>query len=178
MALHGKVWAHDEGLILAPSAAQNPRGTGRERESFAMPVEGLEAFQIAQPLADGRIGRLDRAPTEFLDSVFRDDATERLADELSAETMADHGNIRRDRASNQIEHRRQPQQIVVDAHRPAHETQARIVSERSWRRVTGIDADQLPGNVVGVEESGKIAGTFPGTVTKDGNGLHVRQNEK
>lgn len=55
------------------------------------------SFPSQSPAA---VGGHDLAPAEFLDRISRDDAAERLADQLAAEAMTDDGDIGCDRGAN------------------------------------------------------------------------------
>src|SRR5262249_4750859 len=97
----------------------------------------------------------------------------RLGDELPAEAMPEHGNIRLPRAVYQREDFAYPLEIVVHAHRPAHERQTGKISGLRGYRLTRIHLDQAPRDPVRVEECGKIPRPFGGRVTEYGDGLHV-----
>ena len=172
MALQAEVRAEYEGLVGAEVALENARGAGGNREGFAVPVKGFEAVEIAEPVAGGRVGDLYLPPADFLDRVLGDRAAERLAHQLAAKTVADDWYVGGDRAADQFEQGGQPGQVVIHAHRPAHEAQAGVIFNSRRRCYAGVDGNKLPWDVVRIEESGKIARTFSGAVTKDGNGFH------
>src|SRR4051812_34356970 len=87
--------------------------------------------------------------------------------------MADNRRVMRDGRADQFQHGWNPGQIIIYAHRPAHEAKPAVGSRRDGYRITGIRPDQRPGNPAGVEECGKIARSLAGTMTKDGDGLGV-----
>jgi hypothetical protein len=69
MALQAQVRAADEGLVGAVGALQDAGGAGRDREGLAVPVEGLEACGIAQPIRAAASGVASTAPADLLDRV-------------------------------------------------------------------------------------------------------------
>jgi hypothetical protein len=112
-------------------------------------------------------------PADFLDGIAGHVAAERLAHQLAAETVTYYRDVFRHCFANQGTNRGYPGQRIIDAHRPAHETQARKVVDRSRHRFTFIQRNQFPWNPLLLKEYGKITGTLSGRVTKDGNGFHV-----
>ena len=96
-------------------------------------------------------------------------AAERLAYQLPAEAVADHWHIPGDGVADQGTDGLDPRQRVIDAHRTAHETEAGKPVDRNRHRFASVDGDQTPGDPVLLEEYGKIARTFNGSVAKDGN---------
>src|SRR4051812_24010988 len=68
MALHAEVLADRERLVGAMRALEHARRSGRDAERFAMPMEGFESRQVAEPRARDRIFRHpDLAPADLLD---------------------------------------------------------------------------------------------------------------
>ncbi len=174
MALQAQVRAADEGLVGAMGALQDAGGAGRDGEGLAVPVEGLEACGIPQPLRRCGIRRgLDRTPADLLDRVSRHRAAEGPGHELSAQAMADDGNSRRVGRANQLQCRLNPRQIVIHAHRSAHEAESRkSPGSRRWRHAF-VDLEQFPRQGMAVEECGKIARALAGVMTEYCDRFHA-----
>lgn len=181
MALHAEMGAEGEHLVGAVLIGQESCRSGRQAESFTMPLKNGArlAGESAQPMAGNIIVFAEGAtPADFLDRVFADDATERLADQLSTQAMADDRYIFCRGIADQGTNRFDPRQRVVDAHRAAHETQAGKAVDRGRHRIALVDGDQLPWNALLLKEYGKIAGTFSRGMTNDGDGLHAWRNDR
>src|SRR6266852_7211949 len=126
VALDAEVLAERERLVGAIRTPGDARRLRRDGEGLAVPVKTGELSRRAEPLARlSVVFDRDRAPADFLYPVTRYPATERLGDELSAEAVAEHRDIGVDRLVHELERRRDPRQLVVHAHRPAHECEPR-----------------------------------------------------
>src|SRR2546425_12068069 len=98
VALHPEMCAERERLVRAIRTPGDARRLRRDGEGLAVPVKTGELSRRAEPLARGSIVfDLNRAPADFLYSVTRHPAAERLGDELSAEAVTAHRDIRADR---------------------------------------------------------------------------------
>jgi hypothetical protein len=64
---------------------------------------------------------LDVAPADFLHLRAGHLAAQRLRHQLPAQAMAERRHVLAHRFAHQLQHRLDPGQVVVDAHRPAHE---------------------------------------------------------
>src|SRR3989338_10975056 len=147
--------------------------TLRQAEGFAVPVECLKILYRAKPITCAVVVRYRYfAPANFLHRIARYRAAQRLGDKLPAEAMPQHGNIRGYRIADQCQHRRYPRQIIVDAHRPAHEHQPGVGLRRARHGISRINGDQPPRDLLRIEEFGEIAGAFSGGRAEDGDGFH------
>src|SRR5476649_1906763 len=139
----------------------------RQGEGFAVPVECLEFSYIAEPCARIIVVRNRYlAPADFLDRIARHDAAHCLGNQLSAEAMSQQRNVFGYGIADQCLEFRYPRQVVVDAHRPAHEDQPRIGRCACWNGIARIDRDQMPRDLPLIEKFGEVAWTFGGSVRK------------
>ena len=92
--------------------------------------------------------------------------------------MSQQRNIFGYRIANQRFDFRYPLQVIVDAHRPAHENQPGISRSILRDGIARIDSDQLPRDFPSIEEIGKVAGAFYARMAKDGDGFHIRIEQK
>src|SRR6266581_6364817 len=175
VALHAEVLAEHERLIRAIRTPGDARGLRRDGEGLAVPVETGELPRRAEPLARASVVfDRDRAPADFLYPVARHLATERLGDELSAEAVAEHRDIGGYRLVHELERGRDPRQLVVHAHRSAHEHESRESARIRGNLLPRVDLDEPVRNAVRVEECGKIARPLSAAMTENRNGLHAR----
>jgi hypothetical protein len=88
--------------------------------------------------------------------------------------VAQHRYVARNRITDQAADLRNPRQVVVDAHRPAHEAQSG--EGRGIRRdlFAGINRDDVVRDLPPLEVRGKIGRPFGGHVAENGNGFHGR----
>src|SRR5262249_4292891 len=112
------------------------------------------------------------SPSDLLDRIALDPASERLRHELAAQAVPEHRDVRLHGGIDERQHARDPREVVVHAHGPAHEYEPGI-----WRRVrryglADVDLDDAPRYAVLVEVCGKIPWPFGACVTEDGDCLH------
>ena len=120
-----------------------------------------------------RYRRLSSCPSRVSFTGFlRHHAAQRLGHELPAQAMAEQRDVFCKGIANQRERRRYPRQVVVHAHRPAHEHESGKRAGILGHRLALVDKDHLPGNGVLIEEQGKVPGTFGGRMAEDGDGFH------
>src|SRR5712691_8842389 len=175
VALHAEVLAEHECLVRAIRTHRDARRLRRDGEGLAVPVKTGELPRCAEPLARASVVfDRDRAPADFLHPVARHPATQRLGDELSAEAVAEDRNIGGYRLVYQFEHRRDPRQLVVHAHRPAHECEPRERARIRGNLLPRVDLDEPVRNAVRFEECGKITRAFGAAVAENRDRFHVR----
>src|SRR6267142_2701436 len=147
VALHAEMPAERISLVLAVRVLQHPRRAGRDAESLAMPVERFERLQLAQPVARHRVvGDAHLAPADLPDGAGAHRAAEGLRHQLPAEAMADRRDVLAHGVADQLQHRRYPGQRVVDAHRPAHQREARESRSVARHPLPGVERAQLAWN--------------------------------
>ena len=174
MALHAQVLAQGERLVRAMHALEDPGTAGRNAEGLAVPVKGLEAGELTQPFARHRIfGDAHLAPADLLHGVGADTSAEGPGHELATEAVPEHRDILAHRVADQLERRNDPRQLVVHAHRPAHERETRVAARVARHAFALVERDQLPGNRAPLEIGGKIAGPFGTGRPKNSHGLHA-----
>src|SRR5688572_958590 len=116
--------ADGESLVLAMRILEHARGPGRDGEGLAMPLEGLEGLQLAQPFTrHAVVGDAHFAPADLLAGIVAHEAAEGPGHELTAQAMAEHRQVLAYGFTHELEHRRDPRQVIVHAHRAAHEYQ-------------------------------------------------------
>src|SRR5882672_6399459 len=155
VALHSEVPAENECLVRAIRTPGDARRLRRDGEGLAVPVKAGELPRRAEPVAR-------RFPAQ------------RLCHELPAEAVAEHRNIGVGRLVHEIERRRDPRQLVVYAHRPAHEREPRELARVRGNRLARVHLDEPVRYAVRVEECGKIARPLGAAMTENRDGLHVR----
>ena len=147
VALHAEMPAERERLVRAVLAFQHARRAGRNAEGLAVPLEGLERLQLAEPGARHAVVRdAHFAPADLAHRVGAHRAAESLRHELRAEAMADHRHIPAHRAAQHLEHRRDPGQLVVRAHRSAHHRQAAVGAHVPRYCLALVERDDFPRN--------------------------------
>src|SRR5712671_4726257 len=175
VALHAEVLAENERLVRAIRTPGDARRLRRNGESLAVPVKTGELPRRTEPLARASVvldG--DRAPADFLHGVARHFSAQRLCHELPAEAVAEHRNIGVGSLVHELEHRGNPRQLVVYAHRPAHHREPRELARVRGNRLARVHLDEPVRHAVRVEECGKIARPLGAGMTENRNGLHVR----
>ena len=179
MALHAQMRAKGEHLVGAMRVGKQSGGAVRNAEGFPVPLKdraGLASL-ITHPVAgNGVVGAAGGAPAYLLDGIPGDLAAERLAHQLPAQAMPNDRHIPGYRIANQRADGVDPGQRIIDAHRAAHEAEARKPFACGRHGGTFVDGDQLPRNPLLLKEYGKIARTFGRGVTKDGDWFHVGGN--
>ena len=126
---------------------QHARRARRDAEGFAVPLESLEARELAEPLArHAVVGDAHLAPADLLVRVHADRAAEGLGHELAAEAVAEQRHVLAHRFADELERRRDPRQVIVHAHRAAHEHQTGKSSRIARHRHAFIERHELPGN--------------------------------
>src|SRR5438067_7132524 len=94
MALHAEVLAEREALVRAVRVLHHARGAGRNAEGLAVPLEGKEGLQIAEPLARHLVVRhAHLAPADLLHRIRAHAAAERLGEELAAQAMTEERHV-------------------------------------------------------------------------------------
>lgn len=88
--------------------------------------------------------------------------------------MAEHRNIRVGCTVYQAEHIAYPREIVIHAHRSAHEDEPGKLARFLGDRFSGVHLEHAPGNAVRIQECGKITRPLGGRVAENGDGFHVR----
>src|SRR5712675_371288 len=175
VALHSEVLAENERLVRAIRTPGDARRLRRNGESLAVPVKTGELPRRAEPLARASVVLdRDRAPADFLHGVARHFPAQRLCHELPAEAVPEHRDIGVGRLVHELEHRRDPRQLVVYAHRPAHQREPRELARVHGNRLARVHLDEPVRNAVRVEECGKIARPFGAAMAENRNGFHVR----
>src|SRR5262245_7639377 len=86
--------------------------------------------------------------------------------------MPQHRDVPLHGRTDQRQRRRDPGQIVVDAHVPAHERETAVALRPGRHRLALVGADHLPGNAVAVEVCGKIPWPFARSMAEYGYGFH------
>lgn len=86
--------------------------------------------------------------------------------------MSDNGEVLLIRLQNQIANGGNPRQRIIDAHGSAHETKAGKRFRALGERIVSVNGNQLPWDTMRFKKYGKIARTFCGGVTENGNGIH------
>ena len=105
MALQGKVFLLKyKSLMGSTGVAEQVGRFCRQIERFAMPVKTDEVLCFSEPVfcLDG-IAYLNGTPADFLDGVGAYGGTECLGDELSAQAMAEHGDVMRNGGANEVQ---------------------------------------------------------------------------
>jgi len=175
VALHAQVPLQNERLVAAVRAGRDARGPRRQSVGLAVPVKGKKAARIAKPGARLlAVGNVHPAPADFLRRVGADRTAQGPGHQLSAEAMPEHRHTRVHRSADQPQHPGNPGQIVVDAHRAAHESESRKFAGGGRHRCTGIDLHQLPVERARFQVCGKIAWAFDRAVAEYGDRLHGR----
>src|SRR5450756_1948948 len=139
--------------LNTPSAVRYPR--------FAKP--GARAIVIRH---------LHIAPADFFRRIARHRTAQCLGNQLPAKAVSQQRNVARHGITNQRKHRRYPRQVVIDAHRPAHEDQPGISCGILRDGIARINRDQLPRDLSLIQEFGEVAGTFCVRLTEDGDRFH------
>ena len=166
-----KPWFWHQGLDSTGVAS------ARDGEGFAVPVEGHERIAArAEPrLRHGARRATWTCPQPISLTGARDTVPpERLGDELPAQAMPEHRHISCDRLADQIEHPRNPGQLVVDAHGAAHEHEPAELVYARRHRLAGVHLDQLPRHPGAVQEGGEVSGALGRAVAEDGDWFHRR----
>ena len=149
-------------------------GAFRQRKSFAMTVKSVEVTKVAEPLLRNLSRRhLHLKPADFLDRIPADRRAQRLADQLPAQTMAENRNIPFHGVLNQPDQGRNPGQIVIDAHRPAHEAQPGKCACIRRNRLTEVHTDDALRNPFAFKDRGKIGRPFGRGMAEDGDRFHA-----
>src|SRR6266853_4229810 len=175
LALHAEVFAENERLVRAMRTPGDARRLGRDGEGLTVPVKTGERATGGQPLARASVVfDRDQAPADFLHGVARHFPAQRLRHKLPAEAVAEHRNIGVGRLVHELEHRRDPRQLVVHAHRPAHEREPGELARVRGNRFARVHLDEPVRNAVRVEECGKIARPLGVAMTENRDGFHVR----
>jgi hypothetical protein len=94
---------------------------------------------------------------------------------LTAQAVANDGYLFRHGFTDQITNRGDPGEGIIHTHRPTHKTKPGKGVDRNRYGFAFIKGNQLPWNPLLLKEYGKIARTFSGGVTKDGNWAHGEQ---
>src|SRR5258706_6677164 len=170
VALQAEVAVVDDvGLVGAVLAGEDALAARRDGEGLAMPLEGHELAQVfAEPAArERRVLAAYAVPSDLLHRIALHFRTERLGEHLSAEAVPDDRHPAIDGVAHEIEYRDGPLEIVVGAHRPAHESQPGELGARGGNRLALVELQQLPGGAGGGGECGKKTPTFGVRGTKN-----------
>jgi hypothetical protein len=137
-------------------------------------VESHERAGVSAEPAGGfrRLVDGDRQPADLLDRVARHVGPERLGEQLTAQAVAEDGDIAGEGVADQVERAGDPRQVVVHAHRSAHEDEAGKARRVGGHGVAGVDPDQPPVDPAFVEEAAEVTGAFGGGVAEDDDGFH------
>src|SRR5438067_11736486 len=104
MALHAEVLAKREAVVRAVRVLQHARGAGRNAEGLAVPVEGKERLQLAEPFARHLVVRhAHLAPADLLHRIRAHAPAERLGDELAAEAMTEEWHVLAHGVADQVD---------------------------------------------------------------------------
>lgn len=174
MALQAEMGPEGVSLIRAVGTFEDACGLGGDGECLAMPMKCVEVVDVAKPaLCGGVVEYRDLAPANLLDRIPADYAAECLGHELTTQAMAEEWNIGGDGGADQSQGVRNPGQVIVDAHGPAHKGEARKRCRVGRNRVVLVDGNENGRNAVAVEKLAQIARPFDGEVTEDGNRFHA-----
>ena len=183
VALQAQVPPADHvGLVRAVLAREDALAPGRNGEGLAVPLEGDELAQLAaEPVARERAcPRRARDPSRSPSPGWPRRAPPRArASICPPRQWPITGTPRRDRVAHEREHRPGPRQLVVGAHRPAHEGEPREGLARGRdglarrRAATSVQATRCASRNVAkwpgpsVREQRKIATGFTVPIDED-----------
>jgi len=135
---HFHVTLHTEVLPTTKPDSRNsdcPDAHARgNRKGLAVPVKGFEALQIGpKPRSRFRVvSHLDFTPADFRDRIAPHASAQRLGHQLPPRQCPRTGTSAATALRISSKRRRNPGQIVVDAHRPTHEHQPLKSSGARW----------------------------------------------
>ena len=177
MTLHSQMATEYEHLVVAERVGQYPCCAGWNAESFSVPLKDYGASIagecVSKPFPGFRVVfGPNRTPTDLLHRIRCDLSSERFAHQLSAETMANDGDVFGDRFPNQVAALFDPRERVVDADCATHQADSGERLSARGHVIASVNGDQAPGNRVLIQECGKIAWPFGSGVTKNGDWFH------
>ena len=162
-----------EALVDRDVVGEDARGHRRQVELVVVPLERGKARQAAEPFAPrAAIAHVDVQPADLGLRHARDARAQGLGHELPAEAMPDHGRAVGDRVAHERAQRRDPRQLVVDAHRAAHHADARIGGRARRDRRALVERDQFPRDALAREPRSEPPGSLGRRKAEDGDGLH------
>lgn len=181
MALQGEMPVIEQpGLVGAEGAFQQPLCAIRDGKGFAMPLEYLETRGEAAQPGGGRVvsylGNL--APADFLDRVAADRGAQSLAHELSAQAVAQHGDAIFYGLPDEFEGRRDPGQVIIHAHRAAHQDQSGKAVDIGGQAVSGIYIGLGPENAFSRQEIAQVARTLGLGKSENHDRAHMKKIQK
>ena len=129
MALHPKVRSLYEHLVGTELIGQNARGFGWNAEGLAVPLKNRCCSRSVDAVAEPSfclfvMVDLGCSPAEFLDRIAFDLAPQRLAHQLSAETVANDRDVFDYRFTDQLATLFNPREWIVRADGSAHQADA------------------------------------------------------
>ena len=126
-------------------------------ERVVVPLECGEARAAAEPRLPRRsVCRFDLDPADLGRRRARHLRAKRLREQLPAEAMAEHRHLIRDRFAQERADGRDPRELVVDPHRPAHERDARERARIGRHARAIVDRDECRSDASPREPLGEI----------------------
>ena len=164
----------DETLVLAVAVAHDADRALRNREGFAMPVKGFEALDAgSEPLLWRLDCRLSISPQPISLTGLRPTLPPNALDiNCPPRQCPRTGTSRAIPCRISSQHRRNPGQIIVDAHRPAHEHQTAECCGSAGTASPWSTAISCQGMSARIQIRGKITRPFRGRMAKYRNRLH------